>query len=234
MSVENKGKVTAKGGKVVRHRKIIRDSIQGITKPGIKRICRRAGVLRIGGQVYEEFRGHMKVFMEDLLKNIITITEHHRRKTVTESDLESALQIVGIYLGAAENPNTNSTFSRVRSRTKSHKEETEPGKEVKPHKFKPGTVARRDIRHHQKHSDSFAFPKANVKRLTREIAQDYTDIDIRFTARFMELFQLVIETFLVKIMEAANLAALHAGRQSVYPKDLQLAFRVRRTINFAV
>lgn len=223
--VENKGKV-------VKHRRILRDNIQGITKPGIKRICRRAGVLRISGQVYEEFRGRMKVFMEDLLKNILTITEHHRRKTVTESDLESALQIVGIYLGAAENPNTNSTFSRVKSRTKSHKEED--GKEAKPHKFKPGTVARRDIRHQQKHSDSFAFPKANVKRLTREIAQDYTDLDIRFTARFMELFQLVIETFLVKIMEAANLAALHAERQTVYPKDLQLAVKVRRTINFAV
>jgi histone H3/H4 len=212
--------------KVVRRQKIIRDSIQGITKPAIARICQRGGVLRIGGLVYEEFRGVMKVFVEDLMKSVIAITEHARRKTVKASDLEAALQIKGLYLGAAENPNTSKTFSTVKSRPKAPSKKE--GESTKSHKFKPGTVARREIRHQQKHSDDFALPKANVNRLIREIGQDYST-DLRYTAKFLELAQLVIETYLTDLMVAANLCAIHAERQTILPKDLQLARRLRNT-----
>lgn len=214
--------------KVVRHHKVIRDSIQGITKPGIARICQRGGVLRIGGTVYEEFRGCMKVFGEDLMKDVIAITQHARRKTVKASDLEAALQIKGLYLGAAENPNTSKTFSTVKSRPKTASKKEE-GTVTKPHKFKPGTVARREIRHQQKHSDDFALPKANFNRFVREIGQDYAT-ELRYTAKFLELAQLVVETHLTDLMVSANLCALHAGRQTILPKDLQLARKLRTIV----
>lgn len=41
-----------KGG-VKRHRRVPRDSIQGITKPSIRRLARSGGVKRISGLVYE-------------------------------------------------------------------------------------------------------------------------------------------------------------------------------------
>ncbi|KAL1998422.1 hypothetical protein VTN02DRAFT_6197 [Thermoascus thermophilus] len=39
-----------------RHRKLLRDNIQGITKPAIRRLARRGGVIRIKHEIYEEVR----------------------------------------------------------------------------------------------------------------------------------------------------------------------------------
>ena len=51
----------------MRHRKILRDNIQGITKPDIRRLARRAGVKRISAMIYEETRGVLKVWPHDLI-----------------------------------------------------------------------------------------------------------------------------------------------------------------------
>ena len=59
------GKGLGKGG-AKRHRKILRDNIQGITKPAIRRLARRGGVKRISGLIYEETRGVLKVFLENV------------------------------------------------------------------------------------------------------------------------------------------------------------------------
>ncbi|KAF4731930.1 Core component of nucleosome [Perkinsus olseni] len=76
------GKGLGKGG-AKRHRKVLRDNIQGITKPAIRRLARRGGVKRISGLIYEETRGVLKVFLESVIKDTVTYTEHARRKTVT-------------------------------------------------------------------------------------------------------------------------------------------------------
>jgi len=210
-----------------KHRLIIRDSIQGITAPAIARICQTAGIKRISGLVYEEVRGVMKVFVEDTLRNALVFCEHSRRRTLQEGDLDAALQVSGKYLGAGINPNTEKTFSTKKSRSRSNKKEKVEGSEPKTtHRFKPGTVALRDIRYQQKHSENFSIPKVNFRRLAREASQDYID-DIRFSKNFMELFQLVVEDYLVNLMDMANLCAIHAGRQTVFPKDIQLARRIR-------
>merc|ERR1711890_164682 len=57
------GKGLGKGG-AKRHRKVLRDNIQGITKPAIRRLARRGGAKRISGLIYEETRGVLKVFLE--------------------------------------------------------------------------------------------------------------------------------------------------------------------------
>ena len=54
------GKGLGKGG-AKRHREVLRDNIQGITKPAIRRLARRGGVKRISGLIYEETRGVLKV-----------------------------------------------------------------------------------------------------------------------------------------------------------------------------
>ena len=76
------GKGLGKGG-AKRHRKVLRDNIQGITKPAIRRLARRGGVKRISGLIYEETRGVLKVFLEHVIRDAVTYTEHARRKTVT-------------------------------------------------------------------------------------------------------------------------------------------------------
>ena len=56
------GKGLGKAG-AKRHRKLMKDNIQGITKPAIRRLARRGGVKRISGLIYEETRGVLKVFL---------------------------------------------------------------------------------------------------------------------------------------------------------------------------
>ncbi|KAL1270361.1 hypothetical protein QQF64_029377 [Cirrhinus molitorella] len=79
------GKGLGKGG-AKRHRKVLRDNIQGITKPAIRRLARRGGVKRISGLIYEETRGVLKVFLENVIRDAVTYTEHAKRKTVTAMD----------------------------------------------------------------------------------------------------------------------------------------------------
>nr|XP_045722044.1 uncharacterized protein LOC123837169 [Mirounga angustirostris] len=65
------GKGLGKGG-AKRHRKVLRDNIQGITKPAIRRLARRGGVKRISGLIYEETRGVLKVFLENIAQDFKT------------------------------------------------------------------------------------------------------------------------------------------------------------------
>ncbi|KAK0154521.1 histone H3 [Merluccius polli] len=97
------GKGLGKGG-AKRHRKVLRDNIQGITKPAIRRLARRGGVKRISGLIYEETRGVLKVFLENVIRDAVTYTEHAKRKTVTAMDVVYALKRQGRTLLAMPEP----------------------------------------------------------------------------------------------------------------------------------
>ena len=71
------------------------DNIQGITKPAIRRLARLGGVERISGMIYEETRGVLKVFLENVIRDAVTYTEHAKRKTVTAMDVVYALKRQG-------------------------------------------------------------------------------------------------------------------------------------------
>ena len=51
----------------------------GITKPAIRRLARRGGVKRISGLIYEETRGVLKIFLENVIRDSVTYTEHAKR-----------------------------------------------------------------------------------------------------------------------------------------------------------
>ena len=76
-------------------RKVLRDNIQGITKPAIRRLARRGGVKRISGLIYEEIRVVLKIFLQNVLRDAVTYTEHSRRKTCTAVDIVYALKRQG-------------------------------------------------------------------------------------------------------------------------------------------
>lgn len=88
------GKGLGKGG-AKRHRITLRNNIQGITKPAIRRLARRGGVKRISGLIYEETRGVLKGFLENVIRDAVTYTEHARRRTVTAMDVVYALKRQG-------------------------------------------------------------------------------------------------------------------------------------------
>ena len=95
----------------------------------------------------------------------------------------------------------------------------------KPHRFKPGTVALREIRKYQKSTD-LLLRKLPFQRLVREVAQEYKT-DLRFTGSAVEALQEAAEAYLVGIFEDTNLCAIHAKRVTIFPKDMQLARRIR-------
>jgi histone H4 len=84
------GKVGAK-----RRARNNRETVQGITKPAIRRLARRGGVKRISGLIYEEVRIVLKQFLEKVVRDAVWYTEHARRKTVTAMDIVYALKRQG-------------------------------------------------------------------------------------------------------------------------------------------
>ena len=80
-----------KGG-AMRHRRVLRDNIYGITKPAIRRLARRGGVKRISGLIYDETRCILREFLTNQIMSASTYTEHARRKTVTAMDVVYALK----------------------------------------------------------------------------------------------------------------------------------------------
>jgi len=95
----------------------------------------------------------------------------------------------------------------------------------RPHRYRPGTVALRQIRKYQK-STELLIRKLPFQRLVREIAQDYK-CDLRFQSTAIMALQEAAEAYLVGIMEDTNLCAIHAKRVTIMPKDMQLARRIR-------
>ena len=45
----------------------------------IRRLARRGGVKRISGLIYEDTRGVLKIFLEKVIYDAVTYTEHAKR-----------------------------------------------------------------------------------------------------------------------------------------------------------
>ncbi|XP_010841820.1 PREDICTED: uncharacterized protein LOC104991136 [Bison bison bison] len=229
-----------------------------LLNPRIRRLARRGGVKRISGLIYEETRGVLKVFLENVIRDAVTYTEHAKRKTVTAMDVVYALKRV---TGIAHNPirvilvlykyrsnppsliplscrlamartkqtarkSTGGKAPRKQLATKAaRKSAPATGGVKKPHRYRPGTVALREIRRYQK-STELLIRKLPFQRLVREIAQDFKT-DLRFQSSAVMALQEACEAYLVGLFEDTNLCAIHAKRVTIMPKDIQLARRIR-------
>lgn len=102
---------------------------------------------------------------------------------------------------------------------------TAAGGVKKPHRYRPGTVALREIRKYQK-STELLIRKMPFQRLVREIATNYKT-DLRFQSTAVLALQEAAEAYLTTLFEDTNLCAIHARRVTIMPKDMQLARRIR-------
>ncbi|KAK4466164.1 histone H4.2 [Cladorrhinum samala] len=93
-SVGGKSSLGGKAG-AKRHRKVVKDSILGITKPAIRRLARRGGVKRISATIYEETRTALKAYLDRIVRDVVTYTDYCNRKTVTVNDVIFALRRIG-------------------------------------------------------------------------------------------------------------------------------------------
>ncbi|CAG9461819.1 unnamed protein product [Pedinophyceae sp. YPF-701] len=95
----------------------------------------------------------------------------------------------------------------------------------RPHRYRPGTVALREIRKYQK-STELLIRKLPFQRLVRQIALEIKG-DLRFQSTAVLALQEAAEAYLVGLFEDTNLCAIHAKRVTIMPKDIQLARRIR-------
>eukprot|EP00475_Leptophrys_vorax_P006885 TRINITY_DN14303_c0_g1_i8.p2 TRINITY_DN14303_c0_g1~~TRINITY_DN14303_c0_g1_i8.p2 ORF type:complete len:121 (-),score=25.41 TRINITY_DN14303_c0_g1_i8:58-420(-) len=98
----------------------------------------------------------------------------------------------------------------------------------KPHRFRPGTVALRQIRKYQKSSD-LLLKKLPFQKLVREITEEAGAHlnGVRFQASALIALQEAAEAYLVALFEHTNLAAIHAKRVTIMPRDIRLARKIR-------
>ena len=99
------------------------------------------------------------------------------------------------------------------------------GRRIKPHRYRAGTVALKDIRHYQG-STALLIRKLPFQRVVREITQDIKT-GLRFQSAALLCLQEATEAYLVSLLEDSNLCAIHARRVTIKPKDIQLARRIR-------
>ncbi|GAA6042604.1 hypothetical protein JCM8097_003153 [Rhodosporidiobolus ruineniae] len=103
----------------------------------------------------------------------------------------------------------------------------------KPHRFRPGTVALREIRYQQKHTD-LLLRRLPFARLVREIANEFFEEDehgqavgLRWQSSALLALQEATEAYLIHLFEDSNLCALHAKRVTIMQRDMQLVRRIR-------
>ncbi len=128
---------------------------------------------------------------------------------------------------------TPSAAASQSSKAGQQKRKTAPAeggvKERKTHRFRPGTVALREIKRYQKET-RLLLPRASFQRLVRSITSGI-DSDIRFQSQALLALQEAAEMYLVGLFEDTNLCAIHAQRKTIMKKDLELARRIRGDIN---
>lgn len=192
----------------------MRDNIQNLKKPSFQRLAARAGVKSISGLVYEELRDVTAVFLQQILEAVSNITRHAKRKTISHEDVLVAIEI---------------KYRKVMPTGQEDELDKCKLRDKKPHskkKSKKGTEALRDIRFYQKESDCVHFSKSGFLLYVKEQLQDFGSF-FRISSKAIGLLQIVTEAYLVELLEHALLCTIHAGRETLYPKDIELARRIR-------
>ena len=115
-----------------------------------------------------------------------------------------------------------STFAKKQPRSQTGQDMMQQ----QPHRYRPGTVALREIRRYQK-STELLIRKLLFQRLVHEILQGY-GVGYGVTPAMMMALQEAAEAYLVQLLEDSNLCAIHVKRITIQPKDIQLARQIRR------
>ena len=100
------------------------------------------------------------------------------------------------------------------------------GRLVKPHRYRAGTAALKDILPLSRKTTALLIRKLPFQRLVREIVQDFKT-NLRFQSAAILCLQEAAEAYLVRLFDDANLCAIHARRVTVMPRDIILARRIR-------
>ncbi|KRY33246.1 histone H3, embryonic [Trichinella spiralis] len=161
----------------------------------------------------------MNSFVNDIFDRLAVeasrLANYSQRTTITSREIQTAVRLLlpGELSKHAVSEGTKAISKYIN------------GKVKRLHRYRPGTVALREIRRYQK-STELLIRKLPFQRLVREVAQDYKT-ELRFQSSAFFALQEAAEAYLVSLFEDTNLCAIHAKRVTIMPKDVQLARRIR-------
>lgn len=209
-----------KASQAKRHRVVGKEAVaEELTVSALRRICRRAGASRISRTVPEALRLVAVRDLGNVLRKAAVYMNIAQRKTVMVADVSSALKELGIHLGAADNVlGGKVVMSGKLSIPKAQKGNS-------GHKFKPGTVAVREIKKAQA-TDYHIFSKAPFVRFVRGIANENGLRESRFSEKAIMALMLFIEDRLVHICEQAYIGTIHSKQVTLKARDIVMAKRV--------
>lgn len=209
------------GGKVVNPNtlKEYKDNLKKISKTGLRRLMYRAGIKYVSGLIYEESRFIIQNLLKQILKYTAVIVEQKNHTTVMYEDGIEALKHLNIEVYSTrgfpgkiapckgKKLTVNDTSSSVKRR-------------------KPKVHLMKNIQKYQK-TDCTLLQHKPIDLLIREISQKYEYETFRFESDFIWLIHATIESYMVKFYQDVSLLALHAGRTTVHPRDLELLKKIR-------
>ncbi|XP_060616251.2 histone H3-like centromeric protein A [Anolis sagrei] len=129
--------------------------------------------------------------------------------------------------GSRRSPRQGQSSRQSPHRSRRQQPAAEGGAPRRRRRYRPGQLAMIQIRKFQK-STNLLIPKLPFGRVVREICLDFTrGHDMHWQAMALLALQEAAEAFLVHLMEDAYLCSIHAKRVTLFPKDIQLARRIR-------
>ncbi len=213
------GKGYGKGGaKFVR--KLSQNAKDDISFNDISRLFNKAGALRLSSLVPDHIRAILKDILVQLMKNTTIVTEYGNHKTVSQNHVRLGIKYTdGLKLTTISVKSISGyKGSKIGTKKSSSDEASTSTKKIR---FKPKTTTIRRIRKLQK-TGMFLIRMAPFQRLVREVGDQYMS-DLRFSTDALKLIQASVEEFLTELANDSNLAAIHAERQTVMPKDVRLS-----------
>lgn len=215
-------------------RRVLRDNIQSITKPAMKRLSLQAGVKYMSGLNYEELRGILKVALENVLRRAHIYRDYAKRTRVTISDIGQALKDEGQKVYGY---NTKNFVSGKKTETPERARRCKIDKVEGTKIVKTGGTSRSVLLHRgdtqikkiraYQGQNCLHLPRASFLRLVKEISQDFSNDEIQHQAAAVDMLQEYAEAYLRTLLTDSQLAAIHAHRQTVMPKDMQLVRRIK-------
>ena len=158
------------------------------------------------------------LYFREMARSKVTPKVNPRKSDLAAKAPRNQLKTKPLIKNRARN-STNATNKAARN------PKTSTGGVKKPMRYRPSTVALREIRRYQKLTE-LLIRKLPYARLVREIAQDFKT-DLRFQREAIGALQEAGEAYLVGLFEDTNLCAIHAKRVTIMPKDIQLTRRIR-------
>lgn len=184
----------------------------------LKRIGYVAGVSRMDATVQPALRKLVTSELEKILKDAVTYMEHARRTTLQLGDLLAAFERRNIRVYGGEDVELKLCKKYPTKKT---------DLESKQHRFKSGTRALMKIRFYQKQSDCFYLSFAPFQEEVRRVISDYKN-DVRVSKEVFSALQVHIEAVLIRTLQVANKLQLHANRQTLDERDINLTLELAK------